>query len=246
MPSIDRTNTRGRLEYLEAARKHWPELLVSLRESAAAPFAALMGLRSTEELPASYSRLCQQADHPVEMRDLCSALRKWASSHGIRDQWILDAAVQTLAQWWRQSRAAEEGLKRKQALTNKNALEPRAEAKAEMRWFYTPDDPGEFKPSFGIWLPALTRWSEFKKHADTQYRKQLQEYRQRVTRWWSIDSKRLPDQAIWTVLWQRGKSAGQIRICKEVEQYRRVNESTIEMGVRRFAAAIGLKLRGRQ
>ena len=75
----------------------------------------------------------------------------------------------------------------------------------------------------------MTTWREFKQDTERQFRKQLQEYRRRVTQWWAIDSNALPEQAIWTVLWQQGKSPGQIRIW-EAKRHRSLNEPTIHMG----------------
>ena len=143
------TNFRGRFEYLEAAREHWPELLVSLREDAGAPFAAFMCLRSTEP-PATYSGLCEQGEDAA-LRNLCSALDRWALSHRIRDEWILDAAVQTLAAWWRneQIRAAEAVKASREASEGNGASDARelTDGIDEKRWFYTPEPLGVVQSS---------------------------------------------------------------------------------------------------
>lgn len=210
-------NYRGRFEYLDAAGEHWPQLLTSLRDHALEPFDALMR-RNPKLRPTSDSELRRAADQP-EMTEVSRALEAWATSHDIRDGWILDAAVQTLVEWWR-------GNKKK-------------------GWFYTPQELNTltFNPTFGTaWLPP-GHWDEFRKAAGDHFRKELKKYRDTVARLRGADRKTLSQQAIWTVLWQRGKSVGQIRLWEGRKHGRKPSEANIQRRVNKFAASIGLTLR---
>ena len=163
------------------------------------------------------------------MTEVCSALEAWATSHDIGDGWMFDAAVQTLVEW---SRLKQE--------TGWVSME-------ENGWVYRPQelDTPVFNPSFGsMWLPLLPmRWSEFKKEMDKSYLEQLQKYRKTVAPLWGADRKKLSEQAIWTVLWQRGKSVGQIRLWEGRKHGRKPSEANIQRRVNKFAASIGLTLR---
>jgi len=210
-------NFRGRFEYLEAAREHWPELLGSLHSQALARFVEFREAYRGE-VPLTYSALGGSIESEPKASEVCGALKSWADEYGISDAWLLDAAVQTLAVW--------------------------ASGGTEMRWHYlAPEVPAPFQPAFGTaWVPPLTQWRDFKASTDKSYREQLQAYRQGVLRWWAAEAKGMPDQAIWTVLFQRGKSPGEIRLWEQRKGHR-IEEATIQMGVRRFAASIGLTLR---
>ena len=149
---------RGRFEYLDAIAEHWPEVIRALRAAALPPLVACMHMGSPP-IPTTYSGLRGQVSDTPGIKDVCSALQSWATSYGIRDHWMCDAAVQTLAVWSR--------------------------GNAEERWFYTPPVSEMFTPTFEtVWLPLLMPWGEFKKSTDKHYREQLKDYRNRVANAW--------------------------------------------------------------
>jgi hypothetical protein len=210
-------NFRGRFEYLEAIEEYWPETLRSLRAAALTPFVACVQV-SSQPTPTTYAGLRHQLSDVPCIADVCSAVQSWATSQGIRDRWMFDAAVQTLAVW--------------------------SKGNAKERWAYTPEMSGEFNPTFGtMWLPSLMTWGEFKKVTDKQYREQLLDYRKRVACAWGSHSTAITQQAIWTVLFQRGKSPGEIRLWEMRERKRKLSEANIHVQVRAFAASIGVTLR---
>ena len=209
-------NFRGRFEYLEAIEEYWPEVLRSLRAAALAPFVACVQVGS-QPIPTTYAGLRGQLSDVPGIAEVCSAVESWATSHGIRDRWMFDAAVQTLARW--------------------------SQGNAEDDWAYTPEVPGAFNPIFGtMWLPPLT-WGEFKKATDKHYREQLHEYKNRVANAWAAGKPALLKQAVWTVLFQRGETVGKIRLREMYVGKRKVSEATIQKQVGQFAASIGLTLR---
>ncbi len=117
----------------------------------------------------------------------CDALEKWAEKNGIEDRWIWDAAVQTLMNSPPQSMPAV--------------------------WLYV---SAEFPIAplslmLGHWIPELLPWSQFKKAATKHFGDQLKMYRRSRIKLWGSNRTSLAPQAKWTVLWQRGKSARQIR-----------------------------------
>jgi len=86
-------------------------------------------------------------------QDLHQRIEAWASSRGIRDEWLMDAAVQTLAALARGSEAG--------------------------RWVYiAPELPlPRFEPRFeAVWIPAA-KWNDFRKHLVRQFEASLKEYR---------------------------------------------------------------------
>src|SRR6266403_200289 len=123
----------GRFEYLAATQRHWPELLASLPK--------ICHRNPKRAWPATFSELQSMPEH----RKCAEAIRAWARRYAIKDEWMVDAAVQTV------------GI-------------PKLG-----RWHYTPSSlpiPA-FAPRFGIWLPSPTSpWSYFR---ETTARKFLEE-----------------------------------------------------------------------
>jgi hypothetical protein len=77
------------------------------------------------------SRAVQHGALP-ELQGVHQAVRNWADALGIRNAWILDAAIQSMRAW---------GLGAKIG-----------------KWAYTPDElkTPTFQPSFGIWIPYFS------------------------------------------------------------------------------------------
>jgi hypothetical protein len=197
-------NFRGRFEFLSATQRHWPELLASLPKSCE---------RSpTGAWPATFSELQSVLKH----RECAQAILEWARRHSVEDEWILDAATQTVG-------LAGLG-----------------------RWHYVPSSLPipEFAPRFGVWLPSpTTPWSWFKNTTKHHFSRQLDEYRTTVARIWGVRKRGLEVHAGWTVLWQRGKSPEQIRIQHRRSTPVDVTVANIQISVAAFAQSIGLTLR---
>lgn len=80
-PSI---NFGGRFEFLATTQQVWPDLLASLPKACQrAPEVAW---------PATFSALQSVPEH----RECARALLEWAQTHLVKDEWILDAATQTV------------------------------------------------------------------------------------------------------------------------------------------------------
>src|ERR1700737_3417184 len=86
------------------------------------------------------------------------AVRKWADALGIGDAWFLDAAVQSMRAW---------GL-----------------GGIIGKWLYFAGalETKQFQLSFGSWIPYFSEWPEFKRHADTVYRRELKQYRSDISK----------------------------------------------------------------
>src|SRR5581483_11270554 len=83
-------NFRGRFVYLEMLQAHWPELLNSL---VAECLSTLAEIRRTTPLTRPATTI-QELEASAAR---CAALiRAWAPANGFRDEWLVDAAVQTL------------------------------------------------------------------------------------------------------------------------------------------------------
>lgn len=157
-PEVSVVNYAGRFAFLEATLVEWPNLLHSLR-SDVLPFVA-----AGEEAAGHYQHLrsfaALRGTRPVPK--VFAAIQAWARVHNLSDEWILDAAVQTIAAWH---------------LSNRS----------EVKWHYLPDDLNTpiFTPDFGgQWLPPVMNWSTFKTEMDGAYRKQLRAYRETVAKLW--------------------------------------------------------------
>jgi hypothetical protein len=149
----------------------------------------------------------------------CAALEKWARKNEIKDLWIWDAAVQTL-------------------MNSPPGSMPTV-------WLYvSPEFPVEpLSLILGHWIPELLPWSQFKKAVTKHFGEKLKMYRRSRVELWGSTRTSLAPQAKWTVLWQRGKTAGQIRSHLPRLHSREVSPDGIAMGIRSFASSIGLTLR---
>jgi hypothetical protein len=220
MTTAEGINYGGRFQYIDAAQVHWPELLGKLRSAVLESYSASIKGRATPA-PTTYAELCEE----VSKEEACGRLKKWAESHGIGDRWLLDAAVQTLAEW---SRGNDQN-----------------------RWYYTPKDfdTPDFNLTIrGRWVPDLvprwgTSWVKFQELTEQQLREELQKYRKKVAKLWGADRKTPSQQAIWTVLFQRGMSPGRIRISQTGPKHSLEN---IQARVHTFAKSIGLTLRAQK
>src|SRR3982751_6386345 len=136
-PEVSVVNYAGRFAFLEATQVDWPNLLRTLRSLAAAGKERLQGPARTLK---SFAAL--RGTRPVPK--VCAAIQEWARVHNLGNEWILDAAVQTIASW---------------QLTNR----------LEDSWHYLPDELSTpiFTPEFGgQWLPPVMKWSTFKTEMD--------------------------------------------------------------------------------
>ena len=203
-------NFRGRFEYLQGLQELWPLLLRDLQEITIPTLGVLA--------PESFRELARIP----ECEASCDAIRAWAQNHGIRDKWILDAAVQTL-------------LKR--------------DPQVRPRWFYVPPEMGirGFQLSEAMWIPPFgpggQSWAEFKRNVSRNFRMKLEEYRRSVQRMWGAKHRELAIQAEWTVLWQQGSTPGQIQIRHRKKHCRNISVALIQQSVHAFADAVGLTLR---
>ena len=206
-------NYGGRFVYLETIDKQWPELLDALCAQCLPAFLMTVPPANRSEL-ANFTALCSYPG-----AEACvGQLRAWAAESNLRDEWILDAAVQTL----------------------RYMAAPRP-----TRWVYiAPDLPvPTFEAKFeSAWIPAMMDWPNFKKDLTEQLWARLEPYRKEVSPIWGNDRRSLGMQAMWTVWWQRKHSPAQIRIKNSSLGLPEVSRVNIQNGIRSFARSIGLTL----
>jgi hypothetical protein len=209
-PPAKAINFRGRFEYLQGLQELWPLLLGKLQEIT---IPTLGGFT-----PESFRELTAIPD----CAPACDAILAWAHLFEIRDEWILDAAVQTL-------------IKR--------------DVQAPPRWFYVPPEmPVRVFEIFpAMWIPPFApggqSWPKFKRQLFQNCRRQLEEYRRSVQRMWGAKHRELKIQAEWAVLWQRGWTPGQIQIRHRKKYGKNISVALIQQRVHAFADAVGLTLR---
>lgn len=145
----------ARFAYLEAIEEHWPQVLSSLGEGVFDNYRRCLQAMPKMEVALGdwpHLKAALQTAPSEPLNALANALYKWLEEHGFRNDWILDAAVQTMYFW-------AHGDSRK--------------------WMYRPRElkPLRFHPRFGIWMPVFTTWAKFKMETHAIYRKELVQYR---------------------------------------------------------------------
>jgi hypothetical protein len=221
MPPKASINFAARFEYLQAIEQQRPEVLSDLLSQTFAAYQTYLQCNSkgSELLTlAQLTKALRKGPSP-ELIDFDQALHKWSNTHGLQDTWIWDAAVHTMYRW--------------------------AQGGTVGKWGYFPEelDPLKFQPSFGYWIPQFAAWTDFKKLTDAIYRRALANYRAEVRKMWGEGHKSLSGSALWTVLWQQGKSPEAIRRRHFRTTGKKVSLAAIQLGVHAFAESAGVTLR---
>jgi hypothetical protein len=215
----------GREKYLESLDTRWPEVLAALHRdvypSYVAPADASARLRPFLD---PYERIRQDGSLAV----LNERLMYWADHHHIRDEWLLDAAMTTMA-WASQM----------ERVTN-----------AWDAWLYMDDTVPVFRPHLDseIWRPpekgGRESWEEFSSRIISDLTGQVNRYRSLVSARYGVASTQTSTHAGWTVRFQKGDSFRDI--ARHLPRAHRDPEQTVSKAVRRFANGIGLTLRTRR
>ena len=218
----DKTMKLGaRCEYLTAIEVHWPEVMKSLRQHTFPVYRRCLETTDPSTPLQSQSGLADAledgASSQIEQVDL--AVRTWAEMHGLQNLWLRDVALQTMHSW--------------------------ARGGPKSKWLYLPQelDSPRFQPDFGYWIPFYTPWPEYKRLTDERHRRELAQYRAAVRAVWGEGQPKLSQSAVWTVLWQRGKSPQAIRIHYRRTAGKDVSLANIQTRVHEFAESADVSLR---
>jgi hypothetical protein len=221
MPEEARINFAARFEYLQAIEQQRPNVLSDLLSQTFAVYQTFLQSNSKGSALRTLAHLSAALrDGPSpDLIDFDQALHKWANTQGFQDAWIWDAAVQTMYRW--------------------------AQGGTVGKWGYVPEelDPPKFQPSFGYWIPQYGEWADFKKVTDAIYRRALANYRAEVRKMWGEGHRSLSESAVWTVLWQQGKSPAAIRQRHFTTTRQKLSLAAIQQGVHAFAESAGVTLR---
>jgi len=221
MPSNETINFAARFEYLKVIQEQRLEVLSDLHRQTFSVYRTCLqsnpngaALQTLAELSATLRNQPSPG-----LNDFDHALRKWASAHGFQDDWIRDAAIQTMHTWVRGGPVG--------------------------KWAYLPKELNlpKFQPRFGYWVPQLSEWAKFKKISDATYRSELANYRAEVRNMWAEGQTSLSEHALWSVLWQQGKSPEAIKRRHLKTTGQALSLAAIQQGVHEFAATAGLTLR---
>jgi hypothetical protein len=214
-------NFGARMKYLEAVQTDWPDRLASVRAEVLPAYREWRESFKNRPRPTTFAEVrASGGAHSPLLENVETAIERWAVAHGVRDEWLLDAAVAALGEISRDG--------------------------APERWTYHPRD---FEtPSFvhridATWLPGLTSWTAFKEEIDAEYNVQLSRYRETVQQLWGENKRSANAHALWTALWQKGMSPGEIRLFVGRHRRPKPNIAAIRDGVQQFARSIGLTLR---
>lgn len=219
MTPAELINFGARFEYLSAIEVRWPDVLLSLDRDVFPVYQISWERNPNSTALQTLAELSKASSGSGELGEVERAVRRWAKVHGIRDEWIWDAAVQTMQSWAHQERIS--------------------------KWTYTPVelDTPRFQVQFGFWIPLCMKWAEFRRMARERYRRELASYHASVGTLWGQRQPKLSQQAVWTVLWQRGKSPQSISFDHLRTTGERVSRANIQQSVHAFAAAAGVTLR---
>jgi hypothetical protein len=217
-------NFGARFAYLKAIEAHWPEVLESLRGTVFPLYRKCWESnrkRFVIKNLAQVSRASQLA-RPTGFRNVERALRRWGKSHGFRDAWMLDVALESMSSWVNDTNIST------------GTYFPES--------LITP----QFTPKFGYWIPHHQTWPEFRRSGDETYRRELAKYRTEISTLWGDGQPKLGQHAVWTVLWQQGKSPGAIQLYQFRMSRQKVTLANIQLRMHAFAGSAGLTLRARR
>jgi hypothetical protein len=221
MLTQDKINFAARFEYLKALEQHRPEVLNYLHRPTFVVYRTYLQANPKSTAIQTLARLSTALSQGVspELSKVDQALRQWVNAHNLQDRWIWDAAIQTMDGWVR--------------------------AGIDGKWGYFPEelDTPKFQPSFGYWIPAYTRWTEFKQVTGAIYRRELASYRAKVSQMWGERQVMLSEHAVWTVQWQQGRSPHAIKNRYFKTTGKTVSLANIQQAVHAFARAASLTLR---
>jgi hypothetical protein len=217
-----------------ALRKHWPELLTSLRVDVFPLYTpAWQGVG--EERQIARESLGNLRSDP-ERTELLAAFQEWANGFRITEDWIVQTALDTLQNY---SDSSPPHL-------------PRVPGDQGWYWVYRPrvHDP-LFRPklNLNVWYTAKygshEKWPAFKDRMQSQFDEQLAKYRRMMeSKYAATKEVTLVRDAEWTARYRKGETA--VEIANELLDNRKAYndpEQTVYRAVERFAEIIGLTLR---
>jgi|ERR1019366_9796852 hypothetical protein len=163
--------------------------------------------------------------------DLLAAIQQWAMKFRITEEWIMDAALETL-------------------LIHGPHNTRQGERSDQWYWRCTPKGfHPSFEPAFDrpFWYPPRGGWPEtwdsFRGRMEVQFNSQLTKYRTMVEQKFGFDREdSLRRDAGWTVKYQKGKTAIEIAQEANLSNKYKDPEQTVFRAVKRFAESIGLNL----
>ena len=221
---VDTGNIPGRVAYLRALNAEWPEVLEELRDDVAPKYADLW-----KDMPAAPSNSLSLSFIENEIKILAKIKdeinsnpywRRWMRTFAIKDEWILDAALETIS--WNYSSK---------------------DTTAGWFWLYVPETRNPvFSPTFdhNLWIPSEP-WASFGKRIRAQISGQLSQYRRDCNRRTGTSKPELKRDAIWTVRYQKGVLAREM--AEELREGYEEPEQAVYRAIDRFAKSIGLTLR---
>jgi hypothetical protein len=165
-------------------------------------------------------------------KELVAALTNWGRQFKITDDWIFQAALETMFVYH-------------PAVDPTPLIRPRAE---DWYWIYAPKGGTPlFSPMLTqrVWYshphPSNEHWEQFKQRMESEFRKQLTAYRRSIERIFGTGkSATLSRDAEWTVRYQKGEPAHEI--AGSLTGRYRDREQAVYRAIERFAAAIDLNL----
>ena len=221
-------NAAARHVYVEALHLEWPEILTALQDDVFPRLLQLWTERLTDD-GAVYSKKYRQFDESFADKELDRALKLWARSFSIEDDWMLQNARTTMYMYgvvWRDPKLRWTGWIQSgpQHLTDRQTFD------ASISDFWIPSEYG-----------GLETWKKFSDRLRSGFNEALNRYRKLQSERFGVLNDNAKRDARWTVRYQKGISVAEI--AKDMPSAYSDPEQTAWKAIDRFAKDIRLTLR---
>ena len=221
-------NATARNVYLKALQLEWPEVLSGLQNDVFPRVAQLWTERLAADDRGLFTRKLQQFEEALAAKEVDQALKFWANTFSIEDEWMLENARTTMYMYgvnWSDLEAPWTGwvpagplhLLRLQAF----------DMKISELWI---------PPKYG----GRETWEIFSGRLKSRLKKELGHYRRRQSEHFGVQRDNAERDARWTVKYQKGTLAAEI--AEGLPRRYEDPGQTVWKSIERFAKDIGLTL----
>jgi hypothetical protein len=221
-------NAAARYVYMEAMQLEWPEVLSALQRDV---FPRLLELWNDRLSTATnlFSKKYNQFSDAMSDRLLVQALKAWAITFSVEDEWMLENARVTMYMY------------------GANWTDTQEEWPV---WMQAGPKHLSYRHPFemnlkGLWIPpehgGLQTWEEFSGNFESELTAALNRYRKLQTTHFGVLRDNVRRDARWTVRYQKGQLASDI--AKELPHAYGDPAQTVWKAIDRFAKDIELTVR---
>jgi hypothetical protein len=221
----------GRWAYLRALKTYWPEALDSLQHDVLPVYQPTL---HTNDAVTQIAESWLQLQSDLERRELLAAMQRWGERFRITEEWIFDAALETLDFYYSLLRSEK-------PQRNENWFW-RYSATGLLPCFEPTFGKSYLYPRYGGWPEP---WEEFRNLMESEFSACLARFKRDVEFTFGIGREEtLERDAKWTARYQKGETAIEIAETEDLSNSTDP-EQLVFRAIERFARIIGLNLRRR-